>query len=642
MALATLSIDLVAQLAQLQQGMDKAGRLAEKAVGQIEAKFSGLTRVAGTVGAAFAGVLSVAGLSTFLRSTIDGIDKLNDLADATGSTIENLSALEDAAARTGTGIDVVGDALIKLNKVIGEARPGSEQAATLKAIGLSAEELKRIDPAEALLRTAQALSGFADDGNKARLVQDLFGKSIKDVAPLLKDLVEQGQLNATVTQEQAEAVDRFKRQSAQLNKNLTDLARDITGVVVPALNKLFDRSKKEGFFSALFGEDEEALAIRKAKAIGQRLQRVTRELDEAIAAGDQERIERLRGQLFLLSSAATQATDKIKGVAPSQTSARDLLRGIEAGSAERPSAPSVGGPPPTAPRQPAAQEFGPFLPPALAGALKAIDDADEAKLAALREQLAELVRLVSQGSTVPNSVFAGLAEDIAKLDPAAREATAAQERLNKLLEEGKAVFAATRSPAEALAAELDRLNRLLQAGAIDWDTYARATFAAQDVFDNSLKPAIEEVSEFSREASRNIQDALGNSILQAMEGSTKSIGDLWVGMLKRMVAEAAAARLSEALLGKGFGGSTGQLGGWAGAAWGWLRGSFGGGAGGAAGGSIGDSVGSALGGLGKSQASAPGMVQNVYVQGDVGAKSLRAMRTVQAESEARMMRRGAY
>ena len=40
MALATLSIDLVAQLAQLQSGMDKAGRIADKNAAQIEAYIS--------------------------------------------------------------------------------------------------------------------------------------------------------------------------------------------------------------------------------------------------------------------------------------------------------------------------------------------------------------------------------------------------------------------------------------------------------------------------------------------------------------------------------------------------------------------------------------------------------------------------
>ena len=54
-----------------------------------------------------------------------------------------------------------------------------------------------------------ALAGFADDGNKARLTQELFGKSLAEVAPLLKDLSTQGTLNAKVTKEQADAAEQF-------------------------------------------------------------------------------------------------------------------------------------------------------------------------------------------------------------------------------------------------------------------------------------------------------------------------------------------------------------------------------------------------------------------------------------------------
>ena len=44
----------------------------------------------------------------------------------------------------------------------------------------------------------------------------------------------------------------------------------------------------------------------------------------------------------------------------------------------------------------------------------------------------------------------------------------------KLLEEGRAVTDRTRSATELYAAEIDKLNQLLQAGAIDQETYARA------------------------------------------------------------------------------------------------------------------------------------------------------------------------
>lgn len=293
MAIARLTIDLIAQLAELQKGMDRGVAIATGAVGRIEGRFNGLVGVAKGVGAALGGALAVGGLTSLFKTAVDGIDALNDLADATGASVENLSALEDAAKRTGTGVDVVGSALVKLNQVLAAAKPGSEQAAALQAIGLSAEDLRRLDPAEALLKVAQALSRFADDGGKARVVQELFGKSIREVAPLLKDLVEQGQLNATVTKAQAAEAERFNKELANAKKNAEDLSRSIASALLPALNKLFDRSKKEGVLAALFSPDEVARLQEQARdaqiaidATANRLQRaLANSQDQSLPAG---------------------------------------------------------------------------------------------------------------------------------------------------------------------------------------------------------------------------------------------------------------------------------------------------------------------------------------------------------------------
>lgn len=77
----------------------------------------------------------------------------------------------------------LGSSLARFNNVRSEAKPGSPAVQAFKAIGLSVEELRKMDPAEALRVTAVALNGYADDGNKARLVQEWFGKSVREVAP---------------------------------------------------------------------------------------------------------------------------------------------------------------------------------------------------------------------------------------------------------------------------------------------------------------------------------------------------------------------------------------------------------------------------------------------------------------------------
>ncbi|CAM8658658.1 hypothetical protein MCEMIEM13_01530 [Comamonadaceae bacterium] len=225
----------------------------------LERMQSSATSLAGSLASIGAG-LSVGALVAFVKSTNDGVDALNDIKDATGASIENISALEDVAARTGTSMDAVTSALVKLNGALKDAKPGSGAEQAIKALGLSVADLKKLDPAEALLETAKALNTFEDDANKARLVQELFGKSLKEVAPLLKNLADQGKLVATVTTQQSEEAEKFNKELLNLQKNVQDASRSLTGDFVTGINKAAQAFRESGLLEAmrtfLTGDDE--------------------------------------------------------------------------------------------------------------------------------------------------------------------------------------------------------------------------------------------------------------------------------------------------------------------------------------------------------------------------------------------------
>ncbi len=200
--------------------------------------------------AAFAGVASLGGIALMVQRINTGVDALNDLSDATGSSIENISALESVSKRTGGNFDTVSTSLIKFNMALGQTeKPGSDAEKVIKAIGLSAKDLRDIDPAEALRKTAIALAQFADDGNKARAVQELFGKSLKEVAPFLKDLAEAGDLNATVTKQQALEAEKFNKELFKMQAAMQDVARAIANPLVTGFNQMleyFRTAQKDG------------------------------------------------------------------------------------------------------------------------------------------------------------------------------------------------------------------------------------------------------------------------------------------------------------------------------------------------------------------------------------------------------------
>lgn len=247
-----------------------------------KAEFGGLIDKASAVNLALGsitlGAIGGAGLALGIKRLVDDLDALNDAAYATGSSIENLSALEDVARRNGQSLETVVSAALNFNKVLNEATAGSEMEKTLARIGLSAKELRDVDPSIGLQQLAQALSRFADDGDKARLVLELTGKSVKDLAALLKDLGEAGKLNAKVTTDQAQQAEKFNKELFALQTNASNAARAIVADLVPALNKLFD-DKRSGGLSKMLGLEafgaQADQAVAAYRLIGLARERIT-------------------------------------------------------------------------------------------------------------------------------------------------------------------------------------------------------------------------------------------------------------------------------------------------------------------------------------------------------------------------------
>lgn len=494
---------------------------------------AGLGKLGAFLGAGFA-----AGTFTaFIRETVAGIDRLNDLKDATGSSIENLSALEDVALRTGTSFEAVGASIVKFNQALSNAKAGSETAEVLKAIGLSAAELKKLDPAEALRRTAVALQGFADDGNKARAVQELFGRSVREVAPFLNDLAKQSQLVAKVTTEEAEAAERFNQSLSSLQKNSIDFARVLVGPVVSAINETLESMKALGGFTGAIasrlGIDEQGKLTRQAADISAAIDRATgsieRMQEELNRRGGNDdflamRIEKARERLQKLSKDATDVSQKLQvlagNLAPSSDTSHDRLEARRLEAFRR----TIGGiPDPKKARQ------------------RSVEDI-------LRNEGFNFRR---SELTSTDEVNAALRVDQLK------DYNDERERFNRIM------ASTPTARATAIRREIELLNKNFPEGERTSAQYVLALMALEKELED-LGPASEKANEalstFSDEARRNIQDAFGETIVRTAKGDFDSIAELWGDLLLRMAAEAAAAELGKTLLGTGKDGDNGALG----------------------------------------------------------------------------------
>lgn len=535
MSLATLSIDIVAQIANLQAGLDKAGRLAEKQAAHIEAQYAKLNAAASTVGRALGAAFAGVSVGAFVKQTVDAIDALNDAADATGATVESLSGLEDVARRNGGTLDDVTGILVKFNGVLKEADGKNGVSQVLKRIGLDAAELRKLDPAEALQRTAVALNGVAADGDKARAVQELFGKSIREAAPLLKDLAEAGQLNASVTADQAAEAEKFNKHLFALQTGAGNLGRELVLSVVPALNEMIDRirgvnsaaSESGGLGAALLVplETVAVLGTNVAyvfKTIGKEIGGMAAQA-AALARGDFAGIAEIRRGMVAEAAADRAEVDRrsaqLMGLSPQQqqlagvpqasysNEGRNAVRRIGdfTGSGKSPKEPKFR----LGAADLLAKEFG----------------GDLAKLLAKDGPLADPSSLISVTDAL--SGFTG-----------------EMQRLNEMLGD------TATAKLEQQRADMQLLAQAYREGRITVDQFSEAAATRLGNLPAEIKPAVDQMTEVTKEFQRNVQDILGDGVESVLKGDFDSIGSAFGNMLRKMAAQAAAADLGNLILGK--------------------------------------------------------------------------------------------
>lgn len=441
------------------------------------------------------------------------IDSFNDLSDATGESVENLSALEDVALRTGTSMDVASDALIKLNKALEEARRDKDSTAAqaIRNLGLEITQLQKLSPVERLQAVGRALNEFGGE-NKLAYNMTLLGKSVRETAPLLKDLGESGTLVGTVSTETAQEVEKFNKELFALQKNATDVARSIAGPIVTAIN-------------------ETAAAFRKSRADGE-------------------------SWWTFLTNRFNQSNGFLPE--PKLDSKAGAGRGFVNPELVKPTLKPIEDAPSKTPKTKAPKFTGTSYEEQIAEkAASLLEDSDVTRARVFSDTLAKLDDLYFNAGISGELYDSALKKLLGTTDSAAE----AQRAYKEQVEEGRQIFERTRTPAEQLASTQTRLNELLAAGAITWDTYGRAVFQAQDAYDAATKGAEQAgtaLDEFAKNAAENIQRSFGDTLQAAMEGNWKSIGDGFRSMLNRMVAEALAANITRALFGgDAKGGTTG-------------------------------------------------------------------------------------
>ncbi|HND54518.1 MAG TPA: hypothetical protein PLV92_19035, partial [Pirellulaceae bacterium] len=168
------------------------GALTEK-FGPLGGTIEGVIGKIGPAGLAFAGIAGAAigayeGIKAFAEKAIDAGDKLADLSKQTGVAASTISQYQAFLENSGSSAEGFATAVGKMNVKLGEARSGNKEAiASFEQLGFSMDEIKNLSPEQALLKIADAVKNTSDPTRVAAGLNNVFGKSWRELVPALSE-----------------------------------------------------------------------------------------------------------------------------------------------------------------------------------------------------------------------------------------------------------------------------------------------------------------------------------------------------------------------------------------------------------------------------------------------------------------------
>lgn len=172
----------------------------QKKLKQIDAKFkelgdkisgigSGIAKVGAGVTAIGASITAPIAAAV-MQFTAAG-DALDKMSARTGVGVEALAEMGFAAEQGGTSIEAVEKGFAKLSQTVYDAGRGLSTATdALGEIGLSYEKLKGLKPEDQFQAVADGLSKITDESKRGAVAQAIFGRSGRQLLPMLSSLRE--------------------------------------------------------------------------------------------------------------------------------------------------------------------------------------------------------------------------------------------------------------------------------------------------------------------------------------------------------------------------------------------------------------------------------------------------------------------
>ncbi len=194
--------------------------------------------------------LGLAGVAYATKKFIELGDTLNKMSARTGATVEWLSAMGYAAERSGANIEILEQAIRKLNKAIAEAQAGGKsQIEAFNKLKINPYgAFKNMGVAEQFELVARRLNAVQNQAEKTQIAMQLFGKSGSMLVPMLGDIdalkKKAVELGIVITKEQADTAAALLDAWTNVKYQISSIFMSLGEAIAPALKQVAEMLSK--------------------------------------------------------------------------------------------------------------------------------------------------------------------------------------------------------------------------------------------------------------------------------------------------------------------------------------------------------------------------------------------------------------
>lgn len=188
--------------------------------------------------------LSVAGFAAMANSVLQLSGNLDDLSKTYDVSIAKVLQFQNAIIQAGGKAEDAGKIMATMFGKIAEAQQGNEAAiATFEDLGITFEELRSMNPEQALTRVYEGLAGIGNTYDRIKAVKDILGKgglhkSVEEIAEALGQSTAEFRRQEQALKAWAELGDRLDRTMLNLKLAFAEFFKVFTGGdFVPTVNQ---------------------------------------------------------------------------------------------------------------------------------------------------------------------------------------------------------------------------------------------------------------------------------------------------------------------------------------------------------------------------------------------------------------------